>query len=207
LELRKVVNDLMTDCPYDNVVVDTITNIRKQDIALMSDNYKPGADKATKNLTWDDWAEIKNAFLNSFNLLLTLTEKENGSKNVVFTAWESSDKITKADGAEVTRFLPDTGHKFKDDLNPITGLVSSVGRMTIGKEEIRYIDFMKSEEKPLLGDRYERKFCEAKDLLNGKTTSKKVVEVPTGNSDTKATPADTDAGKVKNNNTKIEGEK
>jgi len=207
VEFRRVVEGLLKDCPYDNIVVDTVTNIRKQDIRIKSDNYSPTSPKITKDIDWGGWADIKDTFLNAFYIMLTLTEVANGSKNVIVNAWELTDKVTADDGSEITRFLPDTGHKFKDDMNPLTGLVDSVGRMIIGKEQARFITFTKDVQNPLLGDRYDRAFCKAEELLNGKITSEKMVDVPPVQTGSKTETTSAVNGTDKSNIKKIEGEK
>lgn len=207
VEFRRVIEGLVKNCPYDNIVVDTVTNIRKQDVRIKSDNFNPTSEKITKDIDWGGWADIKDTFLNAFYIMLTLTEVVNGSKNVIVNAWEATDKVTAKDGSEVTRFIPDTGHKFKDDMNPLTGLVDTVGRMVIGKEQERFISFTKDAQNPLLGDRYDRSFCKAKDLLNGKITSEEVVDVQNVQPKPNAETTGTANGTNQSNTKKIESEK
>ncbi len=164
--LHTIAVGLQDKCKYNNVVIDTFTQVRKQAI-LNRSKTAVGAEDITQKLGWDDWGSIKNGSALIFELFKMLTEQ---GVNVIFTAWETTDKVVKETGEEYHRFLPDTGHKLLDDVNSIAGLVSMVGRLCIAPDGInRYIRFKQDDQHPCCGDRrFNRLACAPKDLINGK---------------------------------------
>lgn len=204
-QLSSHLKELEVKCDYDTIVIDTLTEVREAFLtALAMQNLtKEGKPMCTPQQA--DYLRVSYTLQNVLRSYKNLVEK---GVNIIFTAWETPFTITTDSGEQMDQLIPMVGSKNGADAQKICGMVDTVGYLIKDpNSEKRSVMFESKTGKFFGKDRDGRIGCKPEELLNDKTTSEKVVEVQDSKSDTKTAPANTTAGKTKDNNTKIESEK
>jgi len=199
-ELDDIVKKLLVECKFDNVCIDTLSEARAQFLAEKAKTNLKNDGSLMGTPTQGDYLK---ATFDLFNILRSYRRLTKTGVNVIFTAWQTLFEVTNTVGSIVSTYIPMVGSKSGDDAQTITGMVDTVGLIHKEKDLSRTIYFDSPEDRFFGKDRLNRAKCKAKDLLNGKITSKEVVEVPNSGTDTKGTPTNTDAGKTKDNNNNV----
>lgn len=107
---------------YDNVVIDNITELERSFLAQL------GTEGNNNGIpTMMHYQQVQ------FKLIKTLRYLKNQEKNIVLTAWETSEEYVDADtGQKYTISLPDIQRKIR---NNVMGLCDVVARLTVQNDE------------------------------------------------------------------------
>ena len=107
---------------YDNVVIDNITELERSFLAQL------GTEGNNNSIpTMMHYQQVQ------FKLIKTLRYLKNQEKNIVLTAWETSEEYVDADtGQKYTIALPDIQRKIR---NNVMGLCDVVARLTVQNDE------------------------------------------------------------------------
>jgi phage nucleotide-binding protein len=164
-ELTEVYNSLKKGHKYDNICIDTLTEIRESFLgnAAKTSKTKEGKDMGTPQL--NDYGKVKYTLVNILRDYKALTDD---NVNVGFTAWEISHELTDPEGNKTTFQIPQVGGAKGDDANTICGLVDIVGRVKVDSDNERYIQLAPIDGDCIAGDRlFGRSNARAEDLLTG----------------------------------------
>jgi phage nucleotide-binding protein len=154
-DLFKVLENLEKSCPFDNVCIDSLSELEKTMLTVYG--------RLGKN---DGAPELAHYNRTQFKIAGICRRFRSLDANVVFTAWESKSEHIHPSGEKYTQAMPMLSGKCADT---ICGLCDIVGRLEIGSKDDnigkRYI---RLEASPVViaKDRiYKRKFCTTDKLL------------------------------------------
>ena len=118
-ELREIARQFTTTCPYDNIAIDTLSELERGML-----NYC-----AIQSSTWlpqkQDYGKV------NYQLLDICRAVRNINANVFFTAWEQYTEITSPSGETYSRIEPMIRAK---NLENICGLCDIIGRLYNDKD-------------------------------------------------------------------------
>lgn len=107
---------------YDNIVIDNITELERSFLSQLGFEGRNAGVPSMAN-----YQQVQ------YKIIRSLRYLKNQGKDIVLTAWETSDSFTDADtGEEYTIILPDIQNKIR---NNIMGLCDVVARLTIQNKE------------------------------------------------------------------------
>ncbi len=107
---------------YDNIVIDNITELERSFLSQLGFEGRNAGVPSMAN-----YQQVQ------YKVIRSLRYLKNQGKDIILTAWETSDKFTDADtGEEYTIILPDIQNKIR---NNIMGLCDVVARLTIQNKE------------------------------------------------------------------------
>lgn len=107
---------------YDNIVIDNITELERSFLSQLGFEGKNAGVPSMAN-----YQQVQ------YKVIRSLRYLKNQGKDIILTAWETSDSFTDADtGEEYTIILPDIQNKIR---NNIMGLCDVVARLTIQNKE------------------------------------------------------------------------
>lgn len=154
-DLVKVLENLEKSCPFDNVCIDSLSELEKSMLTIYG---RLGKNDGAPELAHYNRAQFKIADIcRRFRAL---------DANVVFTAWESTSEHIHPSGEKYTQARPMLSGKCADT---ICGLCDIVGRLEIGvKDDNAGKRYIRLEASPVVvaKDRiYKRKFCTTDKLL------------------------------------------
>ncbi len=151
-DLPKVLEMLEKDNPYDNVCVDSLSELEKAMLTVYGREGKnDGAPEQGHYLK----VQFKIAdYCRRFRAL---------SGNTIFTAWEMQKEIIAQDGSKYTQARPMLGDKSVD---LICGLCDVVGRIVIStKDGERYVWFEASQTVVAKDRLRKRKYCRFEEVV------------------------------------------
>lgn len=156
-DLIAVIAKLEKDCPFDNVCIDSLSELEKSMLTLYG---REGKNDGAPELVHYNRTQFKIADLcRRFRALNT---------NVIFTAWESTSDHIHPSGEKYTQARPMLSGKCADT---ICGLCDIVGRLEIStKDDTAGNRYIRLEASPVVvaKDRiYKRKFCKTNELIGG----------------------------------------
>lgn len=105
---------------YDNIVVDNISELER---CILSDLGSRGKNKGVP--AQGDYQYMQ------FRMVNSLRYMKNLEANIIWTAWETTDLYTTAEGQQYNRSYPQINGKI---LNNILGLCDLVGKMLVDSE-------------------------------------------------------------------------
>ena len=105
---------------YDNIVVDNISELER---CILSDLGSRGKNKGVP--AQGDYQYMQ------FRMVNSLRYMKNLDANIIWTAWETTDLYTTAEGHQYNRSYPQINGKI---LNNILGLCDLVGKMLVDSE-------------------------------------------------------------------------
>ena len=154
-DLNTVLTELEKKCDYDNVCLDSISELEKKMLTIMG---RLGKNDGTPEQGHYQKVQFK---LNDY-----VRRLRDLPCNLIITAWEDQFEFTAPDGSKYTQSKPRLSGKSVD---PICGLLDMIGRLEISTKEDskgkRYINFTASPVR-YAGDRLKkRSFCEIGELL------------------------------------------
>jgi len=154
-DLKQVFEELEKDCPFDNVCFDSISTLEKKMLA----NYgRIGKNDGAPEML--HYQKVSFKLTDYFNRLISLPA------NIIITAWERKEEITKKNGTKYTKLMPLLSGKTPEYIMGLCGLVGHVEisekEETIGQRFIRLDKTDEIEAK----DRYDKRiYCKVEDLL------------------------------------------
>ena len=156
-DLFKVLEKLESECPFDNICIDSLSELEKSMLTLYG--------RLGKN---DGAPELAHYNRTQFKITDICRRFRNLPANIIFTAWESSSDHIHPSGEKYTQARPMLSGKSADT---ICGLCDIVGRLEISsKDDNAGKRYIRLEASPIVvaKDRiFKRKYCETNQLIKG----------------------------------------
>ena len=154
-EIRNILTELQQDCPYDNVCIDSLSELERWMLGLLGQKGNNGGAPHMEH-----YKQV------NFNLLDIVRQFRALRANLVMTAWEEGKQMTADSGEKYTRAAPQLSGKSSDN---ICGLCDIVGQIVIStKEETKGERFIRltSGMHTVAKDRIKkRQFCKFEELI------------------------------------------
>jgi len=139
-------------CEYDNVCIDTLTELEKQMLTVYGQSGKN-----------DGAPELQHYNKVQFKLIDLCRRFRALNANVVFTAWEKQIEEIARDGTKTTKAVPMLSGK---TVNSICGLCDIVGYLQLSdKTNDRYVRLSKSHGFIARDRIYKREYCKTNELF------------------------------------------
>ena len=153
IELREVLTMLQTKCEYDNVCIDSLSELER---GMLTVYGREGKNDGVPELAHYNRSQFK--IMDYCRLFRALPA------NILFTAWETVGEIIQPTGEKYSQSRPMLSGKTSDS---VCGLCDIVGRITISpKDGERYV-WMEGSQTVVAKDRlFKRKFCKFEEVLN-----------------------------------------
>lgn len=153
-DLQAVIKELQAKCDYDNVCIDSLSELERSYLTMLSVRNGTGV------AAWQDYSKANNFVLNCCRQLRSL------NANVFFTAWESYIDMTAPSGDKYTRIVPMLRDKNMDN---VCGLCDIVGRICTDSESNERKVWLEGRANVLAKDRiFKRRSCKFDDVLGNK---------------------------------------
>ena len=136
---------------YDNIVVDNISELER---CILSDLGSKGKNKGVP--AQGDYQYMQFRMVNSLRFMKTL------EANIIWTAWETTDIYTTAEGQQYSRSYPQINGKI---MNNILGLCDVVGKMLVDTEGRRGFQLSATNSVYAKNQIDERKGCLQEELI------------------------------------------
>ena len=153
--LKDILGELREDCPYDNICIDSLSELEKWMLTVLG---RSGKNNGVPEL--GHYQQV------DFNLIDYVRLFRGLPANLVMTAWEELKKVTAVSGEQYTQAAPQIREK---SVNNICGLCDIVGQIVIsGKEENRGERFIRlaGDMNTVAKDRIKkRQFCKFEELI------------------------------------------
>lgn len=150
---------------YDNIVVDNVSELER---CILSDLGSAGKNNGVPSQ--GDYQYLQFKLVNSLRFM-----KQSLDKNIIWTAWETTDLFTTAEGQQFNRAYPTINHKVRDN---ICGLCDVVARVTINKDGERGFVLTSTNSIYAKNQIDDRKGCLHKDLILGSDNPVPVEAIP-----------------------------
>lgn len=154
-EMKDILTTLEAGCEYDNVCLDSLSELERGMLAILGRTGKNGGAP-----------ELAHYNQVQFKMVDTCRRLRALPANIILTCWEEYKEVIALDGTKYTQTRPMLSGKTAEN---ICGLCDIVGEIILSpKDNKRYI---RLEGTPTLvaKDRFfKRQFCEAKELLKPK---------------------------------------
>ena len=153
--IREIYDSLAKDCPYDNVCIDSLSELERWMLTLLG---RDGKNNGAPEL--QHYGQVSFKITDCVRLFRSLPA------NVIFTAWETQGEVIASSGEKFTRAAPMLTGKTPDN---ICGLCDIVGQIVISaKDETRGQRFIKlsSDMSTVAKDRVKkREYCKFEELI------------------------------------------
>ena len=153
--IKGIYDELAKNCPYDNVCIDSISELEKWMLSILG---RDGKNNGAPEL--QHYGQVSFKLVDYVRLFRSLPA------NLVLTAWEMLAEVIASSGEKFTRATPMLTGKTPDN---ICGLCDIVGEIVISaKDETRGQRFVKltSDMSTVAKDRVKkRQFCKFEELI------------------------------------------
>ena len=161
-------NLMLRDLPYDNIVLDSATELANQMLMIRTDASKNGGAPTMKN-----YGEVQAAMKRWLRILRDLAEIK--GKNVVVIALEAELVLSQSDDAQTSKTHPAlSGKKLSPEAEGLFDIVAHLEKLPNGERFFR----LEGNDVCVAKDRFGRKGCYADGatLLSGKTGKEVITE-------------------------------
>lgn len=153
-DLQEVIKELQEKCNYDNVCIDSLSELERSILTALS------VRNATGTPSLQDYSKANNLVLNFCRRLRSV------NANVLFTAWEKYIDMTAPSGDKYTRIVPMLRDK---NMENVCGLCDIVGRICTDPESNERKVWLEGRANVLAKDRiFKRRSCKFDDVLGNK---------------------------------------
>ena len=161
-ELPEILKELQRKCEYDNVCIDSLSELERGMLAYFGRIGKLDGVPDLQAYNRTDYKIID--WCRQFRAL---------PSNIIFTAWESQKEITAPTGEKYTQARPMLREKNTDN---VCGLCDVVGQIVIsGKDGERYV-LLEGTMSAIAKDRIQkRKYCRISELLGANPNEREAV--------------------------------
>ena len=153
--IKEIYDGLAKDCPYDNVCIDSLSELERWMLTLLG---RDGKNNGAPEL--QHYGQVSFKIADYVRLFRSLPA------NVIFTAWETQGEVIASSGEKFTRAAPMLTGKTPDN---ICGLCDIVGQIVISsKDGARGQRFIKlsSDMSTVAKDRIrKRQYCKFEELI------------------------------------------
>jgi len=149
----------MKELPYQNICIDTLTELESGMLTVYGRNGK------------NDGAPERGHYNQTqFKIMDYCRQFRSLNANIIFTAWELQKEIVEKTGESYTQCSPSLSGKCADSIG---GLCEMIGRITVSpKDNERYIDFRGTAERIAKDRLWKRAFCKYDELLTPPSETK-----------------------------------
>lgn len=150
-DLPEIIEELMDGHDYDNICIDNLTELQK---AMEDYLGKIGNNGGVPSM--HDYGVVNAAirrYVRDFRSL---------DGNIIFTAWETPNRITAPDGTQYNQFMPELRESIR---NNICGLCNVVGRLKQNEEGERIIQLTSTKDTYAKDQVNKRKWCKTEEVI------------------------------------------
>ena len=152
-ELREALTMLQAKCEYDNVCIDSLSELER---GMLTVYGREGKNDGVPELAHYNRSQFK--IMDYCRLYRALPA------NIIFTAWESIGEIVQPTGEKYTQARPMLSGKTADS---VCGLCDIVGRITISPKDGKRYVWLEGDMTIVAKDRlFKRKYCTFEEVLN-----------------------------------------
>ena len=150
-EVPELVKQLTTSCPYDNVCLDSLSELERSILARLASTNSTGIP------TLQDYGKVNSSLMNICRQL------RNIKANIFFTAWEQYTEVIAPSGEKYSRIEPMVRDK---NMNNVVGLCDIVGRLYVDRESEDRRVWLDARPNVIAKDRvYKRRMCGFDDVI------------------------------------------
>ena len=150
-EVPELVKQLTTSCPYDNVCLDSLSELERSILARLASTNSTGIP------TLQDYGKVNSSLMNICRQL------RNIKANIFFTAWEQYTEVIAPSGEKYSRIEPMVRDK---NMNNVVGLCDIVGRLYVDRESEDRRVWLDARPNVIAKDRvYKRRMCGFEDVI------------------------------------------
>ena len=150
-EVPELVKQLKASCPYENVCLDSLSELERAILARLASANSIGTP------TQQDYGKANNLFMNTCRLF------RNINANIFFTAWEQYTEVIAPSGEKYSRIEPMIRDK---NMNNVVGLCDIVGRLYVDRETEERRVWLEARPNVIAKDRiYKRRMCDFGDVI------------------------------------------
>ena len=150
-EVPELVKQLTTSCPYDNVCLDSLSELERSILARLASTNSTGIP------TLQDYGKANSLLMNICRQL------RNIKANIFFTAWEQYTEVIAPSGEKYSRIEPMVRDK---NMNNVVGLCDIVGRLYVDRESEDRRVWLDARPNVIAKDRvYKRRMCGFDDVI------------------------------------------
>ena len=151
-ELRQVINELKVKCDYDNVCIDSLSELEG---SMLSELGRKGRNNGVPEL--GDYNRT-DCFLIDW-----CREARNINANIFFTAWEKYTDLYLPSGEKVTAVRPMLRDK---NIERVCGLCDIVGRIEVNRETGERIVWLEGTSRKIAKDRiFKSQACKFEEVI------------------------------------------
>lgn len=150
-EVPELVKQLTISCPYDNVCLDSLSELERSVLTRLASKNDNGTP------TYQDYGKVNNSMMNICRQLRSI------NANIFFTAWEQYTEVIAPSGEKYSRIEPMIRDK---NMNNVVGLCDIVGRLYVDRESEERRVWLDARPNVIAKDRiYKRKYCSYDDII------------------------------------------
>ena len=151
-ELRQIINELKGKCDYDNVCIDSLSELEG---AMLSELGRKGRNNGVPEL--GDYNRVDCFLIDWCRMAREI------DANIFFTAWEKYTDITAPSGEKITAVRPMLRDK---NIERLCGLCDLVGRVEVSRDDGKRIVWLEGSPRKLAKDRiYKRQWCKFEEII------------------------------------------
>ena len=150
-EVPELVKQLTASCPYDNVCLDSLSELERAILTRLASGNNNGIPSQ------QDYGKVNHSMMNICRQL------RNIKANIFFTAWEQYTEVIAPSGEKYSRIEPMIRDK---NMNNVVGLCDIVGRLYVDRESEERRVWLDARPSVIAKDRiYKRRMCGFEDVI------------------------------------------
>ena len=150
-EVPELVKQLKASCPYENVCLDSLSELERAILARLANTNSAGIP------TLQDYGKVNSSIMNICRQLRDI------NANIFFTAWEQYTEVIAPSGEKYSRIEPMIRDK---NMNNVVGLCDIVGRLYVDRETEERRVWLEARPNVIAKDRiYKRRMCSFEDVI------------------------------------------
>ena len=150
-EVPELVKQLKASCPYNNVCLDSLSELERSILARLASTNSTGIP------TLQDYGKVNSSIMNICRQLREI------NANIFFTAWEQYTEVIAPSGEKYSRIEPMIRDK---NMNNVVGLCDIVGRLYVDRESEERRVWLDARPNVIAKDRvYKRRMCGFEDVI------------------------------------------
>ena len=150
-EVPELVKQLKASCPYDNVCLDSLSELERAILARLASTNSAGIP------TLQDYGKVNSSIMNICRQLRDI------NANIFFTAWEQYTEVIAPSGEKYSRIEPMIRDK---NMNNVVGLCDITGRLYVDRESEERRVWLEARPNIIAKDRvYKRQSCACEEVI------------------------------------------
>ena len=150
-EVPELVKQLTASCPYDNVCLDSLSELERAILTRLASGNNNGIPSQ------QDYGKVNHSMMNICRQL------RNIKANIFFTAWEQYTEVIAPSGEKYSRIEPMIRDK---NMNNVVGLCDIVGRLYVDRESEERRVWLEARPNIVAKDRiFKRQWCSCEEVI------------------------------------------